>query len=61
MFREAAQEALGEEALESFRSRVKAAAEQMAGTLFPGVDGLDDRDPYARYAYRIHLVPAVSA
>ncbi|WP_286278013.1 hypothetical protein [Naasia aerilata] len=40
---------------------MKAAAEQMAGTLFPGVDGLDDRDPYARYAYRIHLVPAVSA
>ncbi|WP_210479353.1 ATP-dependent DNA helicase [Naasia sp. SYSU D00948] len=61
LFREAAQEPLTDEALEEFRCRVRAAAETMAGTLFPGVDGLDERDPYARYAYRIHLVPAVSA
>ncbi|WP_210506760.1 ATP-dependent DNA helicase [Naasia sp. SYSU D00057] len=61
LYREAAQDALPDEALEAFRERVKKAAETMAGTLFPGVDGLDDRDPYAKYAYRIHLVPAVSA
>lgn len=61
LFREAAQETLSPEALEEFRARVRSAAETMAGTLFPGVDGLEERDPYARYAYRIHLVPAVSA
>ncbi|HEY8590363.1 MAG TPA: ATP-dependent DNA helicase [Naasia sp.] len=61
LYREATQEALTPEALDDFRGRVAEAARTMAGTLFPGVDGLDDRDPYARYAYRIHLVPAVSA
>lgn len=61
LYREATQQVLEPEALEAFRDRVKAAAETMAGTLFPGTDGLEERDPYARYAYRIHLVPAVSA
>ncbi|MCU1437092.1 MAG: uvrD1 [Naasia sp.] len=61
LYREATQDALTPEALEEFRARVRDAATTMAGTLFPGADGLEERDPYARYSYRIHLVPAVSA
>jgi hypothetical protein len=33
----------------------------MSGAAFLGVVNLDERDPHARYEYRIHLVPAVSA
>ncbi|WP_251856332.1 UrvD/REP family ATP-dependent DNA helicase [Herbiconiux sp. L3-i23] len=61
LFRESRQEPLTPDELEGFRERVRAAAETMAGTMFPGVDGLDDRDPLGAYPYRIHLIPAVSA
>ncbi|MFD1714245.1 PD-(D/E)XK nuclease family protein [Amnibacterium flavum] len=61
LYREKEQPALGPEQLEEFRARVRSAAETMAGTLFPGVDGLAERDPLAGYPYRVHLIPAVSS
>ena len=33
----------------------------MAANSFVAVLDLDERDPHAKYEYRIHLVPAVSA
>jgi hypothetical protein len=33
----------------------------MAANTFLGVVNLDERDPHARFEYRLHLVPAVSA
>jgi len=61
LFRETVQEQLDEGALDAFRERIRMAAEVMAGTVFPGVDGLDDRDPLGAYPYRVHIIPAVSA
>ncbi|MET0590476.1 MAG: ATP-dependent DNA helicase [Naasia sp.] len=61
LFREYRQEPLSPEELDAFRQRVAAAAQTMAGTLFPGVEGLAERDPHGRYPYRVHLIPAVSA
>ncbi len=60
-YREVAQERLDPNALERLRERVAAAAAGMADTTFAAVLDLDERDPHARYEYRIHLVPAVSA
>ncbi|MBM7471769.1 UrvD/REP family ATP-dependent DNA helicase [Subtercola frigoramans] len=44
-----------------FRGRIERAALGMAGTVFPGRDGLGDRDPHGSWRYRIHLVKAVSS
>lgn len=61
LYRESIQQPLTPDQLDAFRERVRAAAETMAGTLFPGVDGLEERDPLAAYPYRVHLIPAVSS
>ena len=60
-YREAVQGPPDEAALDRLRERVSAAADGMAGNTFLGVVNLDERDPHARFEYRIHLVPAVSA
>ncbi len=60
LYREYPQHPLDAEGLEAFRGRVEDAAKVMAGTLFPGVGGLSERDPHSRYPYRVHLIPAVS-
>jgi RecB family exonuclease len=61
LYKEAVQEKVDEEALLRLRERVAVAAEGMAANTFVAVLNLDERDPHARYEYRIHLVPAVSA
>jgi superfamily I DNA/RNA helicase/RecB family exonuclease len=61
LYKEAVQHVLDDEALGQFRDRVENAAAGMAGATFAGVLELDEHDPHARYEYRIHLVPAVSA
>jgi len=61
LYREAAQEKVDDDALARLRERVAAAAHGMAANTFVAVLDLDERDPHARYEYRIHLVPAVSA
>jgi RecB family exonuclease len=60
-YREAVQGPPDAAALDTLRARVAAAAEGMAASTFLGVVNLDERDPHARFEYRIHLVPAVSA
>ncbi|GAA4150863.1 ATP-dependent helicase [Leifsonia shinshuensis] len=60
-YREVAQDRVDAEGLARLEERVARAAEGMAGATFAGVVDLGDRDPHAAYAYRIHLVPAVSA
>ncbi|MFF1634055.1 ATP-dependent helicase [Leifsonia sp. NPDC058248] len=60
-YQEAAQERLDTDGLDRLRKRVAAAAEGMAANTFVAVLDLDERDPHAKYEYRIHLVPAVSA
>lgn len=60
-YREAAQERLDAEGLDRLRERVATAAGGMAANSFVAVLDLDERDPHAKYEYRIHLVPAVSA
>jgi len=60
-YREVAQERVDSEALDRLTARVEEAAAGMAGSTFAGVVDLGDRDPHAKYEYRIHLVPAVSA
>ncbi|WP_348787262.1 ATP-dependent DNA helicase [Leifsonia sp. NPDC080035] len=60
-YREVAQERVDAEGLERLKARVAAAAAGMAGAEFAAVVDLGDRDPHAKYEYRIHLVPAVSA
>ncbi len=60
-YREAAQERVDEEGLRRLEERVARAAEGMGAATFAGVVDLGERDPHARYEYRIHLVPAVSA
>ncbi|MEF2975698.1 ATP-dependent DNA helicase [Subtercola sp. YIM 133946] len=52
---------LTEEAEAAFRERITTAATGMAGSVFPGREGLDEFDPHGRWTYRIHLVKAVSA
>ena len=56
-----AQAPLDSDAEAEFRQRIETAAEGMAGAVFPGREGLDERDPHGRWNYRIHLVKAVSA
>ncbi|GGF26685.1 DNA helicase [Subtercola lobariae] len=56
-----AQAPLDAEAEAEFRQRIEEGAEGMAGSVFPGREGLDERDPHGRWNYRIHLVKAVSA
>jgi superfamily I DNA/RNA helicase/RecB family exonuclease len=60
-FREYVQDVLDEAGLSEFRDRIEHAAVGMAGNTFDGVLELDQHDPHARYQYRIHLIPAVSA
>ena len=60
-YREAVQGPPDAQALDRLRERVAAAADGMAANTFLGVVNLDERDPHARFEYRIHLVPAVSA
>ncbi|WP_426520379.1 ATP-dependent helicase [Diaminobutyricibacter sp. McL0618] len=61
MYREAVQGPPDADALDRIRQRVAAAADGMAANTFLAVVNLDERDPHARFEYRIHLVPAVSA
>ncbi|MFF1574518.1 PD-(D/E)XK nuclease family protein [Leifsonia sp. NPDC058292] len=61
LYREAVQEKVDDAAIARLRERVTAAAEGMAANTFLAVLNLDERDPHARYEYRIHLVQAVSA
>jgi RecB family exonuclease len=60
-YREVAQDRVDPEGLERLKQRVADAATGMAAATFAGVVDLGDRDPHAKYEYRIHLVPAVSA
>ncbi|MGN6427069.1 MAG: ATP-dependent helicase [Leifsonia sp.] len=60
-YREVAQDRVDAEGLERLKARVADAAAGMAGAEFAAVVDLGDRDPHAKYEYRIHLVPAVSA
>lgn len=60
-YREVAQERVDADGLERLRERVAHAAEGMSAATFAAVVDLGDRDPHAKYEYRIHLVPAVSA
>lgn len=60
-YREVAQDRVDPEGLERLKHRVADAATGMAAATFAGVVDLGDRDPHAKYEYRIHLVPAVSA
>ncbi|HEV7813327.1 MAG TPA: PD-(D/E)XK nuclease family protein, partial [Leifsonia sp.] len=60
-YREVAQERLDDDGLNRLRERVAAAAGGMADNTFLAVLNLEERDPHAKYEYRIHLVPAVSA
>ena len=55
------QEPLDDEGIAFFRTRIEKAALGMAGTVFPGREGLDERDPHGSWPYRIHLVKAVSS
>ncbi|RFA20072.1 hypothetical protein B7R25_10315 [Subtercola boreus] len=52
---------LDEESVAFFRDRIETAALGMAGTTFPGREGLDEHDPHGSWPYRIHLVKAVSS
>ncbi|MCU1479957.1 MAG: uvrD1 [Subtercola sp.] len=56
-----AQAPLTDETEAEFRRRIETAAVGMAGSVFAGREGLDERDPHGRWNYRIHLVKAVSA
>ncbi len=60
-YREVVQERVDDGGLAVLTERVSRAAEGMAAATFLGVVNLDERDPHARYEYRIHLVPQVSA
>ncbi|MFF2051297.1 ATP-dependent helicase [Leifsonia sp. NPDC058194] len=60
-YREVAQDRVDAAGLERLKERVADAATGMAAATFAGVVDLGDRDPHAKYEYRIHLVPAVSA
>jgi superfamily I DNA/RNA helicase/RecB family exonuclease len=60
-YREVVQDRVDPEGLRRLKERVARAAEGMAASNFAGVVDLGDRDPHAKYEYRIHLVPAVSA
>ncbi|OJX74978.1 ATP-dependent DNA helicase [Leifsonia sp. 71-9] len=60
-YREVAQDRVDPDGLERLKQRVADAATGMAAATFAGVVDLGDRDPHAKYEYRIHLVPAVSA
>ncbi|UAJ80955.1 ATP-dependent helicase [Leifsonia sp. ZF2019] len=60
-YREVAQDRVDRRGLERLKQRVAAAADGMAAATFAGVVDLGERDPHAKYEYRIHLVPAVSA
>ena len=60
-YREVAQDRVDPEGLERLKHRVADAATGMAAATFAGVVDLGDRDPHAKYEYRIHLLPAVSA
>lgn len=60
-YREVAQERVDDDGLDRLKARVEEAATGMAGNTFAGVVDLGDRDPHAKYEYRIHLVPAVSS
>ncbi|WP_223695196.1 ATP-dependent helicase [Leifsonia poae] len=60
-YREAVQPPLDEDGFEGLRERVGRAAAGMASNTFLGVLELGEHDPHARYEYRIHVIPAVSA
>lgn len=60
-YSERTQQPMDEEALEAFRERLRQVARALAGAQFEGPVQLDFNDPLARWEYRIHLVPAVSA
>lgn len=60
-YSERTQQPLDDEALEAFRERLRQVANALSGAQFEGPVQLDFNDPLARWEYRIHLVPAVSA
>lgn len=60
-YREVAQDRVDQAGLDRLKQRVADAAAGMAAATFAGVVDLGERDPHAKYEYRIHLVPAVSA
>ncbi|WP_158863391.1 ATP-dependent helicase [Leifsonia sp. AG29] len=60
-YKQVVQERIDDDGLERLKERVARAAEGMGAATFAGVVDLGERDPHARYEYRIHLVPAVSA
>ncbi|AMB58012.1 UrvD/REP family ATP-dependent DNA helicase [Microterricola viridarii] len=60
-YSERTQQPMDEQALEAFRQRLVAVSRSISGARFTGPTQLDFNDPLARWEYRIHLVPAVSA
>ncbi|MET1018672.1 MAG: ATP-dependent DNA helicase, partial [Microterricola sp.] len=60
-YSERTQQPMDDEALEAFRERLRGVAAAISGARFEGPAQLDFNDPLARWEYRIHLVPAVSA
>lgn len=60
-YSERTQQPMDDEALEAFRERLRGVAAAISGAQFEGPAQLDFNDPLARWEYRIHLVPAVSA
>ncbi|SEC52827.1 Superfamily I DNA or RNA helicase [Paramicrobacterium humi] len=55
------QEPADAETLDAFTKRLAEVGTGMAAAVFPGAVDLDERDPAAGFAYRIHLIAAVSA
>ncbi|SDS39511.1 Superfamily I DNA or RNA helicase [Microterricola viridarii] len=60
-YSERTQQPMDEAALEAFRQRLLTVSRAISGASFAGPLQLDFNDPLARWEYRIHLVPAVSA
>jgi superfamily I DNA/RNA helicase/RecB family exonuclease len=60
-YSERTQQPMDDDGLEAFRERLRGVAAAISGAQFEGPAQLDFNDPLARWEYRIHLVPAVSA
>ncbi len=60
-YSERTQQPMDDDGLEAFRERLRAVARAISGSSFAGPTQLEHMDPLAKWEYRIHLVPAVSA